>query len=313
MAFIMIFLLMGIIYILSEIIVNAIDALAHEFKIPEGFTSSVIAALATTLPEFLVPLISFLKGTSATNEIGVSSIFGGPLLLSTLGFFIMLLTIEAKYRAFKDIYDITNLMFFMLSFSVVLLASFIPYKKPTIIVLIFIYIYFVYNQFKSKKTSEEHNEELFLCKLIKLDKRLLAVIQMLFVVVSIYFVIEELVSQIESISHLLDWSNTKGALIFSPIATEAPELFNAIIWARKGKIRQSIGNIAGSLAFQASMPASLGLLFTDWHVPNMLMIGGFLSIISTVLFSLSIAKSINTKVGILAILSIIVVYFIYIL
>ncbi len=301
------------IYILSEIIVNAIDTLAHEFKIPEGFTSSVIAALATTLPEFLVPLISFLKGTSATSEIGVSSIFGGPFFLSTIGFLLILLIIEAKYKAFKDIYDITNLMFFILNFSVLLLAIFLPYKKPLIFVLVFIYMYFVYNQFKSQKTNKEHEEELLLRKLIKFDRKVLATIQMIFVVISIYFVIEELVIQIENISHVLGWSNTKGALMFSPIATEAPELFNALIWARKGKIRQSIGNIAGSLAFQASMPASLGLLFTSWHVPDMLIIGGFVSIISTVFFSLGISKSLNIKIGILAILLIFVLYFIYIL
>ena len=315
MDFILILVYMLLIYGLAELIVNAIDVLAHELKIPEGVTSSVIASLVTTLPEFLVPLISFLKGSKETMHIGLGSIFGGPMFLSMFGFGFMLLTIEAKYKKFKDLYDLTNILFFLLAFNVAILLNFLPFKKPSVAVFLLIYGYFIYIQFKSQKpANEEEKEMLFFSKFgIKGYTKTLAVIQGLLVVIALPFVIDGLVLSIQNISHILGWNSYKSALVFSPLATELPELSNAFIWARKGRLKSSIGNIVGSLVFQSCMPVSLGLWFTDWHIPNMLMIGGFLSILSTLTFSLSISKALNVRIGIIIILFIIVLYFLYIL
>jgi len=314
MDFILIVVYMLLIYVLAEIIVNAIDVLSHELNIPEGISSSVIASLVTTLPEFLVPLISFLKGSVDTTHIGLGSIFGGPMFLSMFGFGFMLLVIEAKYKRFKDLYDLTNILFFLFAFNIALLINFLPVKKPFVIVFLMIYAYFVYLQFKSRKTGESEKEHLFLSKLgIKGYIKTLAVIQGLFVFFVLPFVIDGLVLSIEGIAHSLGWDAYKSALVFSPLATELPELSNAFIWARKGRLKSSIGNIVGSLVFQSCMPVSLGLWFTDWRIPNMLMVGGFLSILSTLIFSLSISKAINLRIGIIFIIFIIVLYFLYIL
>ena len=314
MDFILIAVYMLLIYVLAEIIVNAIDVLSHELKIPEGISSSVIASLVTTLPEFLVPLISFLKGSVDTTHIGLGSIFGGPMFLSMFGFVFMLLVIEAKYKRFKDLYDLTNIIFFLFAFNIALLINFLPVKKPFVIVFLMIYAYFVYLQFKSRKIGESEKEHLFLSKLgIKGYIKTLAVIQGLFVFFVLPFVIDGLVLSIEGIAHSLGWDAYKSALVFSPLATELPELSNAFIWARKGRLKSSIGNIVGSLVFQSCMPVSLGLWFTDWRIPNMLTVGGFLSILSTLIFSLSISKAINLRIGIIFILLIIVLYFLYIL
>ncbi|MFP3205961.1 MAG: sodium:calcium exchanger [Hydrogenobaculum sp.] len=314
MDFILIVVYMILIYVLAEIIVNAIDVLSHELKIPEGISSSVIASLVTTLPEFLVPLISFLKGSVDTTHIGLGSIFGGPMFLSMFGFGFMLLVVEAKYKGFKDLYDLTNILFFLFAFNMALLINFLPVKKPFVIVFLMIYAYFVYLQFKSRKTGESEKEHLFLSKLgIKDYTKTLAVVQGLLVIFTLPFVIDELVLSIEGIAHLLGWDAYKSAIVFSPLATELPELSNAFIWARKGRIKSSIGNIVGSLVFQSCMPVSLGLWFTDWRIPDMLMVGGFLSILSTLIFSLSISKAINLRIGIIFILLIIVLYFLYIL
>ncbi|AEF18520.1 MULTISPECIES: sodium/calcium exchanger membrane region [unclassified Hydrogenobaculum] len=319
MDFILIVVYMILIYVLAEIIVNAIDVLSHELKIPEGISSSVIASLVTTLPEFLVPLISFLKGSVDTTHIGLGSIFGGPMFLSMFGFGFMLLVIEAKYKRFKDLYDLTNILFFLFAFNIALLANFLSFKKPLVLLFLIIYAYFVYIQFKSRKTKdEEENEKLFFSiffsKLgIKDYTKTLAVVQGLLVIFTLPFVIDGLVLSIEGIAHSLGWDAYKSAIVFSPLATELPELSNAFIWARKGRIKSSIGNIVGSLVFQSCMPVSLGLWFTDWRIPNMLMVGGFLSILSTLIFSLSISKAINLRIGIIFIIFIIVLYFLYIL
>ena len=61
------------------------------------------------------------------------------------------------------------------------------------------------------------------------------------------------------------------ALLLAPIATELPEVLNAVIWARQGKTRLAMANIAGSMMVQATVPAGIGLLFTPWHFDAVLL------------------------------------------
>jgi len=54
------------------------------------------------------------------------------------------------------------------------------------------------------------------------------------------------------------------ALLLSPIATELPEIMNAIIWVRQGKTELAAANISGAMMIQAAVPSGLGVLFTPW-------------------------------------------------
>jgi cation:H+ antiporter len=53
-------------------------------------------------------------------------------------------------------------------------------------------------------------------------------------------------------------------LLLSPIATELPEILNAVIWVRQGKTSLALGNISGAMMIQATVPSALGLFFTPW-------------------------------------------------
>src|SRR5262249_19802598 len=55
------------------------------------------------------------------------------------------------------------------------------------------------------------------------------------------------------------------ALLLAPVATELPEVLNAVIWARQGKTQLAMANISGSMMVQATVPAGIGLLLTPWH------------------------------------------------
>ena len=54
------------------------------------------------------------------------------------------------------------------------------------------------------------------------------------------------------------------ALLLSPIATELPEILNAVIWVRQGKTSLALGNISGAMMIQATVPSALGIFFTPW-------------------------------------------------
>jgi cation:H+ antiporter len=72
------------------------------------------------------------------------------------------------------------------------------------------------------------------------------------------------VDQLEWAGPAIGLSPTVTALLLSPVATELPEVMNAIIWVRQGKTQLALANISGAMMIQATVPSGLGLLFTSW-------------------------------------------------
>ena len=58
------------------------------------------------------------------------------------------------------------------------------------------------------------------------------------------------------------------ALVLTLLATELAEKFNFVIWLKSNKVLNTIalGNIAGAIVFQSSVPVALGLAFTSWDL-----------------------------------------------
>jgi len=76
-----------VILVAAELFTNALEHLGERLKISEGVTGSLFAAVGTALPETMVPILAVFGGTSnvqVNQEIGVGSILGAPLMLSTL-------------------------------------------------------------------------------------------------------------------------------------------------------------------------------------------------------------------------------------
>src|SRR4029077_19001119 len=92
---------------------------------------------------------------------------------------------------------------------------------------------------------------------------------------AVIFVSSQLfVYQLDAVGPMLGLSGAVTALLLSPIATELPEIMNAIIWVRQGKIQLALANISGAMMIQATVPSGLGLLFTPWHFNTALLISG---------------------------------------
>src|SRR5262249_58451481 len=64
------------------------------------------------------------------------------------------------------------------------------------------------------------------------------------------------------------------ALLLSPIATELPEIVNAIIWVRQGKTHLALANLSGAMMIQATVPSGIGILFTPWKFDAALILAG---------------------------------------
>ena len=72
------------------------------------------------------------------------------------------------------------------------------------------------------------------------------------------------VNQIETLGVAMGASPHLAALLLAPVATELPEIMNALIWVRQGKERLALANISGAMMIQATIPSALGIFMTPW-------------------------------------------------
>jgi cation:H+ antiporter len=84
-----------IILIAAELFTNGIEWLGHKLNLAEGAVGSVLAAVATAMPETLIPVIAILGpvllggvATESSHAVGVGAILGAPFMLSTLAMFV---------------------------------------------------------------------------------------------------------------------------------------------------------------------------------------------------------------------------------
>jgi cation:H+ antiporter len=130
-----------------------------------------------------------------------------------------------------------------------------------------------------------------------------AVLLQTMVTLGVIFVASELfVRQLDAIGPMLGLSGSVTALLLSPIATELPEVMNAIIWVRQGKTRLALANISGAMMIQATVPSGLGLLFTSWKFDGPLLWSGAITIaaIGYLLFSLRTARLSAVRLALVA-------------
>jgi cation:H+ antiporter len=85
---------LAVILLAAELFTNGIEWFGHKLNLAEGAVGSVLAAVATAMPETLIPVIAILGpvilgGDPTTSEaIGVGAILGAPFTLATLAMFV---------------------------------------------------------------------------------------------------------------------------------------------------------------------------------------------------------------------------------
>ena len=109
-----------------------------------------------------------------------------------------------------------------------------------------------------------------------------AVVQTLGALVVIFLASQLFVHQLEAVGPWLGMSPQLVALLLSPIATELPEILNAVIWVRQGKTSLALGNISGAMMIQATVPSALGLFFTPWLLSPPLLWGAAITMVAIV-------------------------------
>ena len=105
-------------------------------------------------------------------------------------------------------------------------------------------------------------------------------VQTLATLAIIFVASEVFVGQLTVIGPALGLAPAVVALLLAPVATELPEVLNAVIWVRQGKTDLALGNVSGSMMIQATIPSALGIGFTPWLFDGTLILAGVVTLVS---------------------------------
>ena len=127
-----------------------------------------------------------------------------------------------------------------------------------------------------------------------------AVVAQTLATLAVIFVASQLfVQQLEWAGPALGLPSAVVALLLSPVATELPEIMNAIIWVRQGKLQLALANISGAMMIQATVPSGIGLLFTAWKFDTPLVLAG-VATVASIVYLLCILRARRLTAGKLA-------------
>lgn len=281
---------LALILVSAEIFTNGVEWLGKQLKLSEGAVGSILAAVGTALPESIIPVIAILFGTGrASEEIGIGAILGAPFMLATLalsitGIAAMLYTVDGSRRKQMLIDDSImkrDLLFFIIVYSVAILAAFLPYEsKPFVAgLLVLTYLFYVAHTLKDGSTMEEAEiKPLHFARKSKSPSSLIIVLQVFTALAGIIAGAHLFVDGIEHVAELLNISPFILSIFIAPIATELPEKFNSLIWVRQGKDTLALGNITGAMVFQSSIIPALGIAITPWVFSDLALISALLAL-----------------------------------
>lgn len=279
------------IYFACAYFVNGIEWLGRRLNLGATAVGSVLAAFGTALPESAVTFMAVIFGnTPEQKELGVGAAMGGPLVLATLAYaavgFAMILN---RKRLARDSHQaqVDHLRMsrdqaaFLLVFVVKVTLGLVAFAfKPWLGVLFLLaYAIYVWQEIRDAETApdEEVLEPLRMRPDLAEPSLGWAALQSALALVVIGFAAHVFVGQLETIGSALQWSPQLVALLLSPVATELPEIMNALIWVRQGKERLALANISGAMMMQATVPSALGIFFTSWHFDGPLLASGIIT------------------------------------
>jgi cation:H+ antiporter len=300
------------IYFACEWFVNAVEWLGVRMKVGRLAVGTILAAAGTALPESVVTLVAVLWGSPEHgNDIAVGAAMGGPLVVGTIAYGVtgaMLVWRKRHLRAAVmagnptafsgpsamvpasasvDAGDLAGVdtdrlardqTWFLAIFTVKVSLGLVAFAIKPWLGLVFFAVYAVYFFREMSGTGDQASgDDLGPLRLQpgRTDPTTLAVSLQILVTLTIIFGASQLfVKQLEWAGPALGLPAVVVALLLSPIATELPEIMNAIIWVRQGKTQLALANISGAMMIQATIPSGIGILFTPWLFDAPLMIAG---------------------------------------
>ncbi|CAB3710616.1 sodium:calcium antiporter [Achromobacter piechaudii] len=301
------FLSAAVIYFACEFFVNGVEWVGHRFHLGATATGTVLAAFGTALPESAVTFMAVVFGeTPEQKDIGVGAAMGGPLVLATLAYAVVGIALwrarrggqpakancinADQRRLARDQAWFMGIFVFKVGLGLLAFAW-----KPWLGIL-FLATYGLYVKRELSHDEERaDSEDLEPLKLRPRDtdpSMFWAASQTILALVVIAGASHVFVNQIEVLGVAMGASPHVAALLLAPVATELPEIMNALIWVRQGKERLALANISGAMMIQATIPSALGIFMTPWLLDAPLLAAGLFTMLSIGLLWLRFRRSV---------------------
>lgn len=253
---------------------NTVEWIGYRFKLPSGFAGSFIAAVATALPETLVPIVAIIAGYR--EGVAVGAILGAPLMLSTvamgiggLSVLVAYLTGRRRRPVIKTSHFSLDARHFLVAYSLVLAVSLTDFKPAhfaVAVVLFLLYMVYVRRLLRTGDVVEQPSIEFEMAHPV-----LAGLLAAVFLVGSVALLVagaHGFADAVERLAERLGADPFTVSCLLAPIATELPEKLNSVIWYLKGRDDLALGNVTGAMVFQATFPVAVGLLFTSWRLDS---------------------------------------------
>jgi cation:H+ antiporter len=282
-----------IIFASCELFVNSIEWLGRKLRISENAVGTVLAAIGTALPESLVTLIALVFGSGATSQdIGIGAIIGGPLMLGTIAYgSVGLTTLLTRRRRtigtrleLDQIGVSRDVLWFLGIFGVALLAGLVPSHPIKVLIalgLLAAYFAYAFMQLGQEVGEQRHLEPLHFHRRVSVPDTWRVVFQVAIGTAGMIWGAKLFVENLSEVATGIGLSAVVLSILLSPVATELPEVMNAVLWVRQGKEDLAIGNVSGSMLVQSAIPCSLGLVFSSWQLSLEPLLGAAAILIST--------------------------------
>ncbi len=293
----------GIILGGAAVFTNAVEWLGRRLGISDSAIGSILAGIATALPETLIPVIAIFWGTSqAETDIGIGAILGAPLMLGTLvlpllaGFLLLLGRMRKRADQFELDYPAVrhDLGFFLAAYGLALLASVVPARAlhyAAAVGLLLMYAWYVKIHMTSGKVSELELKPLYFSRRAGRPATALIVTQVLGGLGLLIGGAHLFVHVVKDAALGMGVSPLVLALLVAPVATELPETMNSFFWVHQKKDTLAVGNITGAMVFQGTFPVSVGLVGTGWNLDAGAMLSVALPLVGAVLGLAQIQKT----------------------
>jgi len=295
---VLIVLAFALILVGAEVFTNGIEWLGIKLNLSQGATGSILAAFGTATPETLIPIVAILfTNTADSDEIGVGAILGAPFMLATL---VMLLIGVTAYvlrgrRKRTTLHVDTahatrDMSFFLVMYTLALALALLPkdlhflkgYVGWIFLPAYFLYLFMVLRTPKAtaadteeqREEAEAFDELTFAAYLKRAGAALvptrppfwLVLAQTVIAFGAILVGARFFATFVEDFSHAMNFNTLLVSLILAPLATELPEAANSLIWTKDSKDVIALGNVAGAMVFQSTIPVTLGVLLTPWEL-----------------------------------------------
>ncbi len=280
----------------AAVFTNGVEWLGRRLHISDGAIGSILAGVATALPETLIPVIAIFFGDSKTEaDIGIGAILGAPLMLSTVtipllaGFLLFLARMRMRPAQFQLDYPMVrhDLNFFLPAYGVALGVSLVPVpalRYLSAIGLFLGYVWYVKIHLTSGEVSGLDLDPLYFSRRAGRPATGLIVAQVLVGLGLLIGGAHLFVHVVKDAALAMGVSPLILSLIVAPIATELPEKMNSLLWIYQKKDTLAVGNITGAMVFQGTFPVSVGLIGTGWNLDTASMLSVIIPIAAAALF-----------------------------